>query len=677
MSIWTPSVESLAACTLTAFRAEVVSRHGIDLPDYRALWRWSVADIPAFWGSVWDFFDLGARPPDAEILPVDRMPGAVWFPGTRVNFAQRCLAPGAPGATAMICVGEDGTTRRVTRAELRAEVARVAAGLRALGIEPGDHVAAYLTNRLEAVVGLLACAAVGAVWTIVAPDLGVAACRSRLEQVDPVVLLAAPSYRYGGRVHDRCETLDELIAALPTLRHVVHVAGAEEKGSVPGGLAGSESAATTTGRHSTGEGKPDVAWSHWDELPEATGELTFADTAFDDPLWVLWSSGTTGSPKGIVHGHGGITLELLKALALGGDVHPDDVFFFVTSTSWMVWNFLVGGLLLGTTIVLYDGSPTHPDVDGAWRVAADVGASVMGAGAAYLQAGHRAQSRPGQRYDLSRLRILFQTGSTMPPATWQWVMDAVSPHVWLQSISGGTDVCSVLAGANPFQPVPIGRLVGPSLGVALAAWDASGHEVVGSEGELVITRPMPSMPLRFVGDPDGNRLTDAYFGVWPGVWRHGDFVTIEHDGSIVISGRSDATLNRYGVRMGSADIYGAIEPLPGVADSLVVGVDLPDGSYWMPLFVVPAAGVRMDDELRERIRQRIRQQLSPRHLPDEIIEAPDIPRTLTGKKLEVPVKRLLQDVLGTGTSERDPAGLEWYLELARTRRAATDSDTRP
>lgn len=661
MTFWAPTPESIASSTLAAYLDEIRRTRGIDLHDYPSLWRWSVTELGPFWASVWDFFALGPRPPDDEVLAVERMPGAVWFPGARINFAARCLTVGEPAKTALLHVTEDGTQSALTYAALRHEVDRVAAGLRALGVLPGDHVAAYLTNRAEAVVGLLACAAIGAVWTIVAPDLGTPTCRSRLEQVDPVALIAVPSYRHGGRVHDRREALGELVAALPTLRHVILAEGPDS------GTDELERCAASAASAAPG-GSAEAVWVGWRDLPDAAeGSSPFENTTFDHPLWVLWSSGTTGAPKGIVHGHGGITLELLKALALASDVRTEDVFLFVTSTSWMVWNFLVGGLLLGATVVLHEGSPTYPDINGGWRAAAATGATVVGAGAAYLQAGQRAGARPGEAVNLDRMRILLQTGSTLPPTTWEWVMDAVHPRVWLQSISGGTDVCSVLAGANPLQPVRAARLVGPSLGVALAAWDANGAPVVGSEGELVITRPMPSMPLRFVRDPDGERYRDAYFSPWPGVWRHGDYVTVEPNGSILISGRSDATLNRQGIRMGSADIYAVVDSLEGVADSLIVGVDCPDGTYWMPLFIVPQPGYVVDSVLRERIRQAIRRSLSPRHVPDEILEAPVVPRTPTGKKLEVPVKRLLQDVVAGGRADDERGALAWFATLARSR----------
>lgn len=410
----------------------------------------------------------------------------------------------------------------------------------------------------------------------------------------------------------------------------------------------------------------------------AYGSVGIADVPFDHPLWILWSSGTTGVPKGIVQGHGGITVELLKALGLGADLRPEDRYLFVTSTSWMVWNFLVGGLLFGCTVILYDGSPTHPDVDGAWRVAERTGATVVGVGAAYLTAGEQADARPAENLGLNRLRTILQTGSALPPSTWRWAHDRL-PGVWLQSICGGTDVCSVLAGGSALLPVHVGRLQAPALGVALAAWDPDGRPLTGEQGELVVTAPMPSMPLRFVDDPDGDRYRAAYFDAFPGVWRHGDWVTVHPDLSVTVSGRSDSTLNRMGVRMGSADIYAVVEQLPEIADSLVLGVELPNGGYSMPLFVVTAADSPLDDELRARIKAAIRRELSPRHVPDTVVRIAAVPRTLTGKKLEVPVKRILQgaDVAQVSSSGAvtHPDMLDWFAAYAA--RAASTAPVVP
>ncbi|MFE0513779.1 acetoacetate--CoA ligase, partial [Streptomyces sp. NPDC058964] len=416
----------------------------------------------------------------------------------------------------------------------------------------------------------------------------------------------------------------------------------------------------------------------WSELPTADQPLVFADVPFDHPLWILWSSGTTGVPKGIVQGHGGIVLELLKALGLGADLRPEDRYLFVTSTSWMVWNFLVGGLLHGSTIVLYDGSPTHPDTAAVWRVAERTRATMVGVGAAYLAAVERSGAHPAADFDLGALRSVLQTGSTMAPSTWRWVYDRLAPGVWLQSICGGTDVCSVLAGGSPLLPVRTGRIQAPALGVALAAWDEAGRPRTGEQGELVVTAPLPSMPLRFVDDPGDERYRASYFDTYPGVWRHGDWVTVDDDLSLVVSGRSDSTLNRMGVRMGSADIYSVVEQLPDVADSLVVGVELDDGGYYMPLFVVPRHGAALDDGLRERITAAIRGQLSPRHVPDAIVPVPAVPRTLTGKKLEVPVKRLLQGArvsdVGSEGAVQHFEMLSWFADFAAHRRARAQGE---
>jgi len=649
--LWRPTSETLERATLTRYLRMLADR-GLHLDSYPSLWQWSVNDLSAFWASVWEFFGLDEVSSYDEVLADASMPGARWFTGARVNFAERCLATGQGDKVAIVGVAEVDARIELTYAELRLQVASVAATLRRLGVRPGDHVAGYLPNIPEAVVAMLATAAVGAVWTVAPPDFGTSGVVARLGQVRPVVLFAVDSYRFGGTVHDRRTEVADIVSGLPTLCCVIRL-------TRPG------TAATVAGAGSS------VTTVSWSDATSGDAELTFADTAFDHPLWVLWSSGTTGPPKGIVHSHGGITVELLKALALGCDVRPDDRYFFVTSTGWMVWNFLVGGLLLGTTIVCYDGAPTYPDLDGAWRVAASTGTTVLGVGAAYLIAGHRAGRQPGAGIGLSSVRSILQTGSTLPDEAWHWVCDVAVPGVWLQSICGGTDVCSALAGASPLLPVYAGRLCAPSLGVDLQSWDPEGRSLVGGQGELVVTRPMPSMPLRLVDDPDGSRYRDSYFATYPGVWRHGDWITIEEDNTITVSGRSDSTLNRMGVRLGSAEIYGVLDKLPEITDSLVTGVEEPGGGYYLPLFVVPAPGVDVDDELRARIRQAIRSELSPRHVPDAIVEVAALPRTLTGKRIEVPVKRILQgqpiDDAGSGAIIH-PEMLQWFADHARERR---------
>jgi acetoacetyl-CoA synthetase len=651
--LWTPDKDTVERANLTAYMRWLRDTRGLDLDDYESLWRWSVEDLEGFWGSIWDYYGLGEHSSYETVLAEERMPGARWFPGAKVSFARECLRRAHERQPALVSVPEVGEPVETSWAELRAQVAAVAAWLREMGVRPGDRVAGYLPNISASVVGLLGAASVGAVWTACSPDFGTPSVLARFQQVEPTVLLTADGYHYGGRDFDRRSVVEEIVSALPSLRHVVTVDYVYDPEDRPYSFA------------STVDETP------WREVLDRQADLEFADTDFDHPLWVLWSSGTTGTPKGIVQSHGGIVLELLKAVGLGSDVRADDRFFFMTSTSWMVWNYLVAGLMHGATIVLYDGSPTYPDVNGVWRVAQDTGATLVGVGAGYLIAGEKAQASPGRDLDLSRLRSVLQTGSTLPPTAWQWTYEHVKSHMWLQSISGGTDVCSVLAGGVPLLPVYAARLQAPFLGVALQAWGPDGNPVVGQEGELVVTRPTPSMPLYLWNDPEGRRHHESYFDTFPGVWRHGDWITMNPDLTVVVSGRSDSTLNRMGVRMGSADIYAVVEQFPEIADSLVIGTELADGGYFMPLFVVPAEGSTVDDDLRSRLTRAIRGQLSPRHVPDDIIEVRAVPRTLTGKKLEVPVKRILQGAkpgdVASGGAVTDPEMLTWFERFAQER----------
>ncbi|NBE56798.1 acetoacetate--CoA ligase [Streptomyces boluensis] len=656
--LWSPSRATAENSQVAGFLCWLVEARGLTFPDYAELWRWSTTDVPAFWSAVWEFYGLDAVSRYDEVLADASMPGASWFPGARLNFAERCLTREPTGQPALISMVEGGEPVETSWEQLRQEVAAVAAALRDMGVEPGDRVAGYLPNTPHAVVALLASAAVGAVWTVCSPDFGTPSVLARLRQARPAVLVVADGYRHGGKEYERRAEAAELVAGLPTVRHVLTVDHLHP---------------ASAGR--TWSLRRDVVRHAWHEVVGRQAQLTFADVPFDHPLWILWSSGTTGVPKGIVQGHGGIVVELLKALGLGVDLRADDRFFFHTSTSWMVWNFMVGGLLHGCTIVLYDGSPGHPDIDGVWRVASRTRATTVGVGAAYLVAAEKAGARPADTTDLSALRSVLQTGSSLPDSTWRWVYEALPAHIWLQSICGGTDICSVLAGASPLLPVRAGRIPGPALGVAAAAWDTSGRPVLGEQGELVVTRPLPSMPLRFVDDPDDRRYLESYFDLHPGVWRHGDWVTFAADLSMVVAGRSDSTLNRMGVRMGSADIYAVVEQLPQVTDSLVIGAELPDGRYLMPLFVVVADGERFDDALRDDIAAALRRALSPRHVPDVIAPVAAVPRTLTGKKLEVPVKRILQgarvaDVCAEGAVTH-PEMLSWFAEFAEGIRAGS------
>ncbi|MCC3767527.1 acetoacetate--CoA ligase [Streptomyces sp. UNOC14_S4] len=654
--LWSPGGDRVARARITRFQSWAAEHHGAPAAvpgdpaaSYAALHRWSVTELERFWQAVTEWCDVRFSSPYERVLADRSMPGAVWFPGATLNYAEHALRaaedPARADEPALLHVDETHEPRPVTWAELRAQVGSLADGLRALGVRPGDRVSAYLPNIPQAVVALLATAAVGAVWTSCAPDFGARSVLDRFQQVEPVVLFTVDGYHYGGKRHDRTGTVAELRVGLPTLRAVVHIPLLDTPA-------------------------PDGALE-WEALTTGAAEPVFEQVPFDHPLWVLYSSGTTGLPKAIVQSQGGILVEHVKQLALHCDLGPGDRFFWYTSTGWMMWNFLVSGLLVGSTVVLYDGSPGYPDTAAQWRVAERTGATLYGTSAAYVMACRKAEVHPGRDFDLSRVKCVATTGSPLPPDGFRWLHDEVAEDLWIASVSGGTDVCSCFAGAVPTLPVHIGELQAPCLGTDLQAWDAQGGPVVDEVGELVVTNPMPSMPVRFWNDPDGSRYRDSYFEMFPGVWRHGDWITVTSRGSVVIHGRSDSTLNRQGVRMGSADIYEAVERLPEIRESLVIGVELPDGGYWMPLFVHLAPGAVLDDALLDRIKRTIREQLSPRHVPDEVIEVTGIPHTLTGKRIEVPVKRLLQ---GTPLEKAVNPGsvdnvelLHFYEKLGRER----------
>ncbi|MFF4226300.1 acetoacetate--CoA ligase [Streptomyces abikoensis] len=654
--LWRPGADRVAGAQVTRFHTRAAEHHGAPAPvpgdpvaSYAALHRWSVTEPETFWQAVTEWCDVRFTTPYERVLADAAMPGARWFPGATLNYAEHALRtaedPARADEPALLHVDETHDPRPVTWAELRRQVGSLADELRRLGVRPGDRVSGYLPNIPQAVVALLATAAVGAVWTSCAPDFGARSVLDRFQQVEPVVLFTVDGYHYGGKRHERADVVAALRAELPTLRAVVHIP-----------LLGTPA--------------PEGALA-WDALTAADTEPVFEQLPFDHPLWVLYSSGTTGLPKAIVQSQGGILVEHLKQLSLHCDLGPGDRFFWYTSTGWMMWNFLVSGLLVGATVVLYDGSPGHPTTDAQWRVAERTGTTLFGTSAAYVMACRKAGVHPGRDLDLSRVRCVATTGSPLPPDGFRWIHDEVSEDMWIASVSGGTDVCSCFAGAVPTLPVYIGELQAPCLGTDLQAWDAHGKPVVDEVGELVVTNPMPSMPIHFWNDPDGHRYRESYFEMFPGVWRHGDWITLTSRGTVVIHGRSDSTLNRQGVRMGSADIYEAVERLPEIRESLVIGVERPDGGYWMPLFVHLAPGARLDDELLDRIKSTIRRQLSPRHVPDEVIEVPAIPHTLTGKRIEVPVKRLLQGTplekaVNPGSVD-DAELLGFYERLARER----------
>jgi acetoacetyl-CoA synthetase len=647
---WEPDPARAAASRLAAFTAHAHEAHGApaDPLDYPALWAWSVSDLPGFWSAVWEYFDVPADGSRDTVLADRSMPGAQWFPDVRLNYVDQVLRPERdPAAVAVTGASEDGTDTHLTWAELRRQVAAVAVTLRSMGVGRGDRVVGFLPNIPEAVVAFLATASLGAVWSAVGQDYAAPAVLDRFAQLEPTVLVTADGYRFGGRAQDRRDVVADVRHGLPTLRGVIAV----EHLGLP---------------------VPDTLT--WAGATEGDHPLEVERVPFDHPLWVLFSSGTTGLPKGIVHGHGGVVLEHVKTTGLHLDLGPGDRFFWFTSPSWMMWNYLVGGLLVGATIVTYDGSPTADGSDRLWALAERHAVTVLGVSPAYLTGSAKAGREPGREHDLSALRLLGCTGSVLSPASFDWVASHVGADVQLASTTGGTDVVTGFAGGAPTVPVYRGEIAVRCLGVALQAWDADGKPVVGEVGELVVTEPMPSMPVGFWDDPDGSRYADAYFDVYPGVWRHGDWVTVTEHGSIVVHGRSDSTLNRHGIRMGSADIYAVVERRDDVVEALVIGAEMADGSYWMPLFVVLPEGRTLDAALVDDIRAQLRAEASPRHVPDEVLQVPAVPHTRTGKKLEVPVKRLLQGaplegVVNLGSVD-DPALLDYFVELAAQRRTS-------
>ncbi|GAB7040315.1 MULTISPECIES: acetoacetate--CoA ligase [Catenuloplanes] len=636
--LWSPPDDVRDTSRIGAYLAWLERERGLRFADYRALWEWSVADLPAFWSSIWEHFGVHAYDPPRTVLADPAMPGARWFPGATLNYAEHVLTAKTAEGPVVLARSQTRAHRDLTVEDLKDQVARVRAGLRARGVGRGDRVVAYAPNIPETLILMLAAASLGAIFSSCAPEFGVRSVIDRWRQIAPTLLVAVDGYRYGEKAVDRRAEVAEIRAALPTLTHTVMITY-------------------------LGDGEPDA--EPWAGLAAPTTEpLTFTPVPFDHPLYVLYSSGTTGLPKPIVHGHGGILLEHLKMLALHHDLGPGDRFLWFTTTGWMMWNFLVSGPAVGASIVLFDGNPAHPDLGAMWRLAEETGTTYFGTSAPFLMACRKAGVTPPE---LPRLRGIGSTGAPLPAEGFDWVYDNVHRDLRLDSLSGGTDVCTGFVGGSPLLPVHSGRIACRALGARVEAFDAAGKPVLDRLGELVITAPMPSMPVGFWGDEDGSRYREAYFDVFPGVWRHGDWITIGEDGSCAITGRSDATLNRGGVRLGTAEFYSVVEGLDEVADSLVVHLEETDE---LLLFVVPAAGSDLD--LR-RVRDALRTGLSPRHTPDEIHPVAAVPRTLSGKKLEVPVKRILG---GTPAGEAaakgalaNPESLTAFEQLAARRHA--------
>lgn len=646
--LWQPDPDAVADTRIARFRQWLRDQRGVRVDDYHALWEWSTSSVADFWDAVAEFLGVRWHDRPSEVLSGSGVSDARWFAGGTLNYAEHALRGGIAGAAkgddevAVLFVREDGWEEQVTFGQLRARVAECRAALRAHGVGKGDRVVALAPNSPHTLVAFLAAASLGAVWSSCSPDFGIRAVADRFTQIEPTVLVAVSGYYYGGKQFDISATVAELRDQLPSL------------------------AATVTIDYGTGS--PVAGAYDWDALlaEHAGAELEFEPVAFDHPLWVLYSSGTTGLPKGIVQGHGGITVEHLKALGLQHDLRPGERFFWFTTTGWMMWNLLVSGLLVGSTVVLYDGSPGYPDLDRLWRVAERYGVTFFGTSAPFVQSCLKAGLRPGAEHDLAALRAIGSTGSPLSSEGFRWIVDEIGPDTHICSVSGGTDLCTAFVGAAPDMPVWLGELSCRCLGAAVAAFDESGNALIDQVGELVITQPMPSMPVAFWNDPDGTRLHDAYFADYPGVWRHGDWIMITSRGSAVIYGRSDSTLNRGGIRMGTAEFYRVVENTDGISDSLVIDTST-TGEGALLCFLVLAAGTSLA-EVEPSLRCSLRSTLSPRHVPDRFIQVTDIPRTLNGKKCEVPVKKILTGADPDHAVSRDalanPESLEPFIAHA-------------
>jgi acetoacetyl-CoA synthetase len=638
--LWTPSAERVRRATITRYQESVERSRGVRFADYQELWRWSVEDLEGFWSSIVSFCGVRFSSEPGSVLGSRAMPGAEWFPGARLNYAEHIFRGKRDDDVAIRFASELRSLDAWTWGELRDHTASIAAGLSALGVGEGDRVVAYMPNIPETVAAFLACASIGAVWSSAAPEFGARSVIDRFAQIEPKVMLAIDGYRYGGKEFDRRSIVRQIASEVPSLERVVTLGYLDGSGWEEGFLC-------------------------------SGGELSFAAVPFDHPLWVLYSSGTTGLPKPIVHGQGGILLEQCKKGTLHLDAQAGDRYFWFSTTGWMMWNFLVGVLLTDASIVLFDGNPGYPDLGTLWDLAADTGMTCFGTSAAFISSCMKAGVAPAAGRDLSALHAVGSTGSPLSPEGFRWVYDHLGADTWLFSTSGGTDVCTAFVGGVPTLPVYLGELQARALGASVEAWNEDGASVVDEVGELVITEPMPSMPLFFWGDEDGSRYRDSYFSMFEGVWRHGDWIELTSRATAIIYGRSDSTINRGGVRMGTSEIYSAVLALDEVVDALVIDVPREGTDGWMPLFVVLRDGATLSDELIASIKRRIRSDCSPRHVPDEVVQIAEVPRTLSGKVLEVPVKRILMGTPAEQAASREslanPAALDYFVRLAAGR----------
>jgi acetoacetyl-CoA synthetase len=651
--LWTPSADWIEKSNIVRFMRWLERERGLAFSTYDALRQWSVTETEAFWGALWDFLEIQSSTPYQRVLASRAMPGAEWFPGARLNYAQHILRRERPGTDAVLFLSED-TALAGMPWEIFAGQARVlATALRALGVKPGDRVVAYMPNIPQTMIAMIATTAIGAVWASCSPDFGSRGVLDRLAQLQPKVLFCVDGYRYGGKAFDRRDELREVIAGLASLEHVIEL---PRLASEPPGLS-----------------PKSRSWaSMLDRPPVAAEEFGFEQVPFGHPLWILFSSGTTGLPKPIVHSHGGITIEMLKSLNFHMDLHPGERAFFFTTTGWMMWNFVASMLLQGVCPVLYDGNPAYPEIDRLWRMADESKAAFFGASPSYVDIMRKAGIVPKSKFPLAHLRAIMPAGSPVSAECTAWFYSDVKSNLWVATGSGGTDCCTGFVGGVAILPVRAGEIQARQLGVAVECFNERGESVTDEIGELVITRPLPSMPIFFWGDKTGERYRDAYFDTFPGVWRHGDLLRINQRGGCFVLGRSDATLNRHGVRIGTAEIYRTLDTIEAIADSLIVNLDLPDGGFFMPLFVKLKPERELDADLRALIAATLRRAYSPRHVPDRIIAVPEIPYTLTGKKMEVPVRRILMgaspDAVLNRNAMANPRTLDAFIAYAKEQR---------
>jgi len=645
--LWNPSESVKDEAEITKYIKWLDEKKGFSFETYDDVWKWSVNHIEVFWESIWEYFEVVSYTPYTSVLEEQSMPGANWFPGATLNYAEHILRNAEKNKTAIYSQSEMRPFSELSWDALIKKTAAVASYLRRAGVQRGDRVVAYMPNISETVIAFLATASIGAIWSSCAPEFGVSSTLSRFKQIEPKILFTVDGYQYNGKPFNKMETVKSLMENLPSVEQVVVVPYLEQKPDID-----------------------DLAHvACWEEVLQTPGQLIFEEVPFDHPLWILYSSGTTGLPKAIVQGHGGILLTNLSGHGLLGNLTSTDRFFWYTTTGWMMWNAVVGTMVIGASIVLYDGSPSYPDLGVLWRLAENTAMTSFGTSPSYILNCMKEGIEPGKTFDLSNLTTFSYTGAPLSPEGFQWVYDNVKKDIRMAPTSGGTDICAGIVGGNAILPVYAAEIPCRCLGVSVYSYDDKGRAVYDEIGEMVITKPIPSMPLYFWNDPDDNRYKESYFDVFPGVWRHGDLLKITNRGSAVIYGRSDATINRFGVRSGSSEIYNAVETVPEVLDSLVVDLSGYNHQSYMPLFVVLRQGFTLAEELQKKINQKIRDEVSPRHIPDDIFVVSEIPRTLTGKKMEIPIRKILSGILVEKAASLDamsnPESIKYFVNLAR------------